>query len=218
MHKGYFITLEGIDGCGKSTAAKLLAEYLRAAGHEVILTFEPGAGRLGSKLRHMLLTDSNCRLEARAEALLFAADRAAHVKEIIAPALAEGHIVLCDRYTDSTLAYQGGGRGLPEAFLRSLNDFACFGIEPDSTFFLRLPLPLARQRQGKSHDRLEREDEEFFTRIGAVYQRLAAIEPARIHVIDATKSPKQVLAAILNRLPIQMTEAKGPRPKNGCVL
>jgi dTMP kinase len=206
--------LEGIDGCGKSTAAKMLSERLREAGHKVALTREPGTGRLGSKLRHLLLSDSVLPPEARAEALLFAADRAAHVREIIIPALEGGSIVLCDRYTDSTLAYQGGGRGLDEGFLRQLNDFASFGVRPDATFLLDLPLALARLRQGQSQDRLEQEDGEFFTRISMTYRRLAAAEPDRIHVIDAAQPPPLVLAAMLACLPRQMTES-GVRKKEG---
>ena len=201
MHRGYFITLEGIDGCGKSTAAGLLAEALRAKGHVVTLTREPGAGHLGGKLRHLLLTDRSLQPEARAEALLFAADRADHVQEIIIPALDNGHIVLCDRYTDSTIAYQGGGRGLEEGFLRQLNEFASFGIKPDITFLLELPPALARQRQGQGQDRLEQEDEGFFARIATTYQRLAAEEPARIRVIDASQTPEQVLADMLGQMP-----------------
>ena len=201
MHKGFFITLEGIDGCGKSTAAGLLAGHLQAAGRPVTLTREPGAGRLGGKLRHLLLTDSVSQPEARTEALLFAADRAAHVQEIILPALEQGQVVLCDRYTDSTLAYQGGGRGLDEGFLRQLNDFASFGLKPDITFFLSLPLDIARQRQGHDQDRLEQEDADFFSRIDAAYQRLAAAEPSRIRVIDASQTPQQVLEDILRQLP-----------------
>jgi len=206
MRRGYFITLEGIDGCGKSSAAKLLCEHLRAAGRTVVLTKEPGAGRLGGRLRQMLLTDGSLQLEARTEALLFAADRAAHVQEIIAPALEAGHIVLCDRYTDSTLSYQGGGRGLDEAFLRRLNAFASCGVGPDLTFFLDLPLTIARQRQGRSPDRLEREDREFFSRIQAAYRRLAAEEPARIRTIDAAPALKQVVAAMLACLPADLLE------------
>ena len=200
LRRGYFITLEGIDGCGKSTAAHLLADHLQAVGQAVTLTYEPGASQLGGKLRHMLLADSALQPETRTEALLFAADRAAHVQEIIIPALTAGHVVICDRYTDSTLAYQGGGRGLSEAFLRQLNDFACFGVYPDITFFLDLPLSLARQRQGQSRDRLEQEEEEFFMRIAAVYRRLAAEESARIRVIKADQKPEQVLAAMLEHI------------------
>ncbi|MCL1906300.1 MAG: dTMP kinase [Clostridiales bacterium] len=215
MRPGYFITFEGIDGCGKSTSAKMLAERLQAAGQVVTLTREPGAGRLGSKLRRMLLTDDSLQPEARAEALLFAADRAAHVQEVILPALKAGNVVLCDRYTDSTLAYQGGGRGLPEAFLRRLNDFAGFGLCPDITFFLSLPIELARLRQGHSPDRLEQEDGEFFFRIAEVYRRLAAEEPARICVIDATQTPEQVLADIVACLPDNIINAKGKAVMNG---
>ena len=209
MRQGYFITLEGIDGCGKSTAARLLREHLQAKGLAVTLTREPGAGRLGSKLRHMLLSDNSLQPDARTEALLFAADRAAHVREIIRPALEQGHIVLCDRYTDSTLAYQGGGRGLDEGFLRRLNEFATFDLKPDITFLLELPPALARQRQGQSQDRLEQEDEEFFARIAAMYQRLAAAEPERIQVIDASQTPEQVLTAILAQMPKWRLEDRG---------
>jgi dTMP kinase len=206
LYKGFFITLEGIDGCGKSTAARLLAAHLRAIGQEVTLTREPGAGCFGSKLRYMLLTDSDFQPEARAEALLFAADRASHVQKIIIPALEKGQTVLCDRFTDSTLAYQGGGRGLPEGFLRQLNDFASFGLRPDSTFLLILPLALARLRQRNNHDRLEQEDGEFFMRIETVYKRLATEEPARIHMLDASKTPEKILEAMVARLPSRITK------------
>ena len=197
MQNGYLITFEGIDGCGKSTAANLLAEYMQAVGHKVTLTYEPGAGQLGSKLRYMLLSDSALKPEVRAEALLFAADRAAHMEEIILPALRAGHIVLCDRFTDSTLAYQGGGRGLCVSFLDQLNEFASFGIKPRITFLLDLPQQLARQRRGQSQDRLEREDEEFFARIAVVYHKLAAAEPDRIKILDASQTPQQILSEMI---------------------
>ncbi|MCL1975995.1 MAG: dTMP kinase, partial [Firmicutes bacterium] len=163
--------------------------------------FEPGACRIGIKLRQLLLTDEGTKPQAHTEALLFAAERAAHVQDIIIPALNAGHIVLCDRFTDSTLAYQGGGRGLSEVFLRQLNDFASFGLKPDRTFYLELPLAIARERQGLNKDRLEQEDEDFFLRITAVYKRLAAAEPQRIKTIDAAQTTKKVLADLLLHIP-----------------
>jgi len=202
--QGFFITFEGIDGSGKSTMAALLHDYLRAAGHSVVMTREPGDSRLGGKLRQMLLLEADLLTEAREEALLFAADRAAHVRELILPALAAHKIVLCDRYTDSTLAYQGGGRGLDEGFLRRLNSFAGFDLSADMTFYFDLPLAAARQRQNRDKDRMEQQDGEFFARIIAVYQRLAAAEPARIRRIDATQEKQVVFAAMLSHLPEEL--------------
>lgn len=201
MTEAYFISFEGIDGSGKTTMLRRLQQHLQAKSLPVVVTYEPGGSTLGQQLRRLLLEQQDNPPTARTEALLFGAERAAHVDEVIRPALLANKIVLCDRFCDSTLAYQGGGRGLNIHFLEELNLFATGGLMPDLSFFLTLPLEVARSRQNKHKDRLEQEDEAFYQRIISAYDRLAEQQPERIRLLDATLEPEQLLQNMLSYLP-----------------
>lgn len=197
---GLFITMEGIDGSGKSLMAKLLADHLTKAGHKVFLTHEPGGSTIGGSIRSTLLQSRKGSVFKETETLLFIADRAQHCREIILPCLNRNRIVICDRYTDSTLAYQGGGRGLDIEILKSINTFATGGLVPDCTFYLKIPFEIAlKRRQYLLKDRMEQEASDFFKRVEAVYEDLAAEDKHRIQTIDATPSPDEVLES-LNRV------------------
>jgi dTMP kinase len=201
--RGLFITLEGGEGSGKSTLAGALASQLEARGHGVCLTREPGGTELGLAVQRLLERD---RAPAPlAELLLFAADRAQHVHEVIAPALAAGRIVVCDRFADSTLAYQGFGRGLDFALIRRLNNEATGGLKPDLTLLLDLSPEAGLTRQGAQLDVTGREPVEFHQRVREGFQALAQEEPERFLVIDAALRPDEVtmqaMAAVEKRLP-----------------
>ena len=188
------ITFEGIDGCGKSSQAKLIADRLRDQGIETILVREPGGTDLSEQIRSMLLNEQrDMPLSYSAELLLFAASRAQLVKEVIEPALKRNAVVICDRFTDSTIAYQGYGRGLPLAYIRSVNDLATSGLEPDLTFLIDVPLELAIQRRrGMGDDRMEAESKLFFSHVMQGYMALAQKHHDRIHVIDGTDSMEDI--------------------------
>ncbi len=188
-----FITLEGGEGVGKTTQQALLAERLQQEGYTCVCTREPGGTALGKALRELLLHGDP--LTPLAELLLYAADRAEHVNKVIAPALAAGQVVICDRYTDSTLAYQGYGRGLNLEQIRQLNHLATGGLQPHLTLWLDLApeVGLARSRLG---DKLEQEHLEFHRRVYRGFQALAAAEPQRIVRIDGEGSPAEVATRI----------------------
>jgi dTMP kinase len=192
--RGLFITLEGPDGAGKSTQARLLARELRRLGHRVLLTREPGGSAQAAKIRALVL-ETRGRLSPGAELLLFLADRAQHVVDSIEPALSKGQIVLCDRFGDSTLAYQGGGRGFSMAQVEALNHFATGGLKPRLTLLFdlgpRQSLGRARRRSGA--DRIERAGEAFHARVRSAFLRLAKKEPRRIKRVEvASKSRLEV--------------------------
>ena len=200
--RGRLVTIEGLDGAGKTTLATGLADALRERGVPVLALREPGGVPAAERIR-ALVTDPAVPVTARAEALLYAAARAQLVEEAIDPALAAGTWVLLDRFTDSSLAYQGGGRALGIDAVAAINRFATAGLAPDRTLLLRLDPAAGRERQagrGVAPDRLEREDDTFFTAIAAAYARLAALEPDRIRVLDAAQPPEAVLADALNAL------------------
>lgn len=170
--RGRFVAVEGGDGSGKTTQAAMLAERLRAAGHEVVGTFEPGATPLGSEIRSLLL-DGGVVVGARAEALLVAADRAQHVQDVVAPALARGEWVVSDRFVPSSLAYQGVGRGLPLDVIVAINRFATDGVEPDLVIVVDVPDDVAGDRSSCERDRLEAEGDAFHATVRRAYRALA---------------------------------------------
>jgi dTMP kinase len=200
-----FVTFEGIDGSGKSTQIEMLAAHLEQKGHGVLVTREPGDGSLGRQLRPILLDLKNAGLSDRAELFLYLADRAQHVREVVAPALAAGKIVLCDRFADSTVAYQGYGRGLDPGLLKSLNDLAVAGTTPELTILLDLSpeagLGRARARNedagaAGSEGRFEALALDFHTRVRQGYLALAAAEPERFRVIDAARKPQEIFVDV----------------------
>ena len=187
MKKGMFITFEGADGCGKTTQMKLLAEYLKNNGKDVLLTREPGGKGLGEKVREILL-NYNGPVSDRCESFLFLADRAQNIDIIVNPAVSQGKIVLCDRHIDSTVAYQGYGRGLDIERINKLNDIATNGKKPDLTFVFDIDVETSMKRVGKEKDRMESAGIDFHNRVRQGYLKLAENEPNRIKVIDAKKS------------------------------
>ncbi len=188
-----FITLEGGEGAGKTTLAHRLKTLAEAAGYVVCLTRQPGGTALGQSIRQWLL--AGVEMAATTELLLYAADRAEHVAQIIRPALAVGQLVICDRYTDSTIAYQGYGRGLDLALIQRLNQVATGGLAPDCTLWLDLPVVQGLGRLGQVRDRLERTDISFHERLYAGFATLAQQEPSRISRLDATQTSEAVAAA-----------------------
>jgi dTMP kinase len=199
MARGRLITIEGLDGAGKTTQARGLAGELEAREVPVRLLREPGGVEVSERVRE-LVQDPARAVAPRAEALLYAAARAQLVEELLAPLLEAGTWVVLDRFVDSSLAYQGGGRGLGVDAVRAVNDFATGGLTPDRTVLLRVDLATGRDRQadrGAAPDRLEREDGAFFDAVARVYEELAAAEPDRIRVVDAERAPEEVLAAVV---------------------
>lgn len=197
MSRGRLVTIEGIDGAGKTTLATALADRLNAAGMPVRLLREPGGVRTAERIREVV-TDPDLQIGARTEALLYAAARAQLIEEAIRPHLDAGDWVVLDRFVDSSLAYQGAGRSLGVDAVRAVNEFATGGLRPDRTLLLVLDPAAARSRsqsRGGPVDRLEREEDDFFHRIGQAYLDLAAAEPDRIRAIDARGSPDELLAA-----------------------
>ena len=210
MSAGLFITLEGVEGSGKTTQAAILADALRARGLVVMVTREPGGTRVGQAIRAIFL-DAAFALEPAAELLLVLADRAQHVREQLRPALAAGQIVVCDRYSDSTTAYQGYGRGLDHQLLRELNQLASDALKPDLTLVLDCPAELGLERTHARHkagavavDRFESERLEFHRRVREGFLAVAREEPARVLVLDASRPAAEVSAAILGAVTARM--------------
>ena len=198
--RGLFISIEGPEGAGKTTQTNLLCEWFAAQGLEVLYTREPGDGCVGGQIRKIILDPANCALTAKAEAMLYAADRAQHVERVLLPALKAGKVVLCDRYVDSHIAYQGYGRGLDLEFLRELNRMATGGLMPHLTVLLRLSPEegLARLIKHRHKDRMEQEEIEFHHRLCAGYDAIAAANPKRVCVIDAKASIIEVRKAVVH--------------------
>lgn len=183
-----FVSFEGIDGCGKSTQLQLLAARLAQAQHVVCKTREPGGTSLAEAIRNYLLHSPDA-LEPRAELLLFGATRAAHVAQVIRPALARGEIVLSDRFADSSVAYQGGGLGLDTKFIRAMNTFATADLQPDLTLFFDIAPPLAQARRAQeTQDRIEARGLEFQSRVRDAFLEIARLEPQRVSILDANQS------------------------------
>jgi len=201
MHKGLFITLEGGEGAGKSTQLATARDWLEAQGRRVVVTREPGGTELGERIRAVLLHHGG-EIAPETEVLLIFAARAEHLARVIRPALSTGAVVLCDRFTDATYAYQGGGRGLGQARIAELERWVQGDLRPDLTLLLDVPADLGRQRAAdrSTPDRFEREQQAFFERVRAAYLAGAAREPKRIRVIDAARSAAEVGAAIIDVL------------------
>lgn len=195
MKKGLFITFEGADGCGKTTQLKLLADYLKQS-RDVVITREPGAKGLGEKLREILLNYDG-EIAPGCESFLFLADRAQHIEQIIKPAVLEGKIVLCDRHTDSTVAYQGYGRGLNLNEINYLNKLATGGLKPDLTVVFDVDIETSMARVGSEKDRMETSGTEFFNRVRNGYLEIAKQEPERVKVLNAAKSIDAVFSDLL---------------------
>jgi dTMP kinase len=202
---GVFIAIEGGDGAGKSTQARLLARRLRAAGHDVVLTYEPGDTRIGQDVRRLVLDVASEGLDARAEALLYAADRAEHVASLIRPALERGAVVITDRYIDSSIAYQGVARGLGADEVAALSMFATGGLLPDLTVVLDVPEDVRRPRITGLGDRLEREAAEFHETVRKAYLERAAADPGRYLVVDASRPPDKLAELIAEHVEKVMT-------------
>ena len=196
MSKGLFITFEGGDGCGKTTQIKLLDEYLRNKGYKTLLTREPGSIGLGEKVREILLNYDD-EVSSVCESFLFLADRAQNVDCIIKPALDEGTIVICDRHTDSSVAYQGYGRGLDVDRINMLNNIATSGLKPDLTIVLDVDVETSQARVGSEKDRMESAGIEFFERVRKGYIEIAKQEPERVKVVDAKQSIEDIHNQIL---------------------
>ena len=202
MTAGLFISLEGIDGVGKSTQSDLLEEFLRGLGRDVVRTLEPGGTELGQEIRHLLLHRKG-DVAPRAEALLYAADRAHHVATKIRPALERGEVVITDRYLDSSVAYQGAGRALKADDVRAISMFAVEGLLPDLTILLDLDAAAAAERRnktGEAPDRLEREKIEFFEAVRQAFLDMAKAEPNRWLVVDARQSVDEMQTQIRARV------------------
>jgi len=193
-----FVTFEGLDGSGKSTQAKLLADALAADGRDVVSTREPGGTELGERIRELLLGDEE--VSQWAEASLFAAARAQLVEEVIAPALARGADVVCDRYLDSSLAYQGIARGLGVERVLELNLHAVKGLLPDRTYLLLIDPAESLRRVASPSDRIEREDDDFRARVDRAYRDLAEAFPQRITTIDGSRPPDEIASEVLDEL------------------
>lgn len=193
MTRGAFISLEGIEGVGKSTNVAFTAEAVRRAGYDVVTTREPGGTALGERVREWILNGDHGSLSAEIEALLMFAARARHLDEVIRPALASRRWVVCDRFTDATIAYQGGGRGASRTLLDALRKEVQKGLEPDLTLLLDAPIEVGASRIGdREPDHFEREQRPFFERVRAAYLALAQQYPERIKVVDAAMPLPQV--------------------------
>ncbi len=195
---GVFVAFEGGDGAGKSTQIRLLSEALQSIGHDVLVTREPGGTEVGSAIRQVVLHGEH--VDARAEALLFAADRAHHVATLIRPALDRGTVVLCDRYLDSSIAYQGVAREMEPQEIAELSMWATRGLLPDVTVLLDVSAEQGRVRRGAVHDRVESEDDTFHDRVRQGFLALAAQSPQRYLVLNAARSKQQLHRAIAARM------------------
>lgn len=209
---GFFLAIEGGDGAGKSTQVEALADWIRAKGHEVVVTREPGATPVGKRLRSILLDVSSAGLSNRTEALLYAADRAEHVDSVVRPALERGAIVISDRYIDSSVAYQGAGRDLSPTEIARISRWATGGLVPHLTVLLDVSPDTARERFTEAPDRLESEPAEFHQRVRTGFLTLAAADPTRYLVVDAGQEPESVTTVVRHRLdqmlPLSEAEVK----------
>ena len=207
--KGLFITFEGIEGCGKSTQAKLLAEYLRNQGKVVFLTREPGGPKISEQIREILLSTKNNEMLPETEVLLYMASRSQHTGEWIIPALEQGKIVISDRYYDSTLAYQGAARRIERKLIDSITKFATFGLKPDITFLVDLPAEEGLSRISyKNADRLEKESLEFHRKVRKGFFEIAKIEKNRYIIIDGRDSVEKIHKEIVKKFEEKIRKVK----------
>lgn len=202
MERGKFITFEGCDGCGKSTQLKKLSKYLLDAGVAHVFTREPGGGKISEAIRGILLNGKNMEMTDECEALLYAAARVQHLSDRVEPALKAGQLVICDRYVDSSLAYQAFARGLGESFVRQINEYALKNYLPDVTIFIDLTPEeaFARKRGADKNDRLEQAGLAFHRRVYEGYKEIAKKEPDRVVCVDGRQSPDEIFAAVLQTL------------------
>ena len=201
MTRGAFITVEGVEGVGKSTSLAAIETRLRESGHSVLVTREPGGTTLGERVRELILDEHDGGLSGQIEALLIFAARARHLQRVIVPALAEGRWVVCDRFTDATYAYQGGGRGVDRHALDVMAQMVQEGLEPDLTLLLDAPVDVGLGRiSEREHDRFEKEDFGFFERVRRSYLEIAALAPQRVRTVDADRPVDVVTRDLLNVL------------------
>lgn len=203
---GVFIVFEGVEGAGKGTQIRRLEEHLRAAGHDVLVTREPGGTELGEQIREVLLDPKTGKLDARSEALLFAAARAQTVSSVIRPALSDGKIVICDRYVDSSLAYQGWARGLGEADILTLNVWATQGLFPDLVILLHVEPERGLLRSTEAPDRMELEGQDFHAKVADAYLKIAEEHPERFVVVDGDQTPDEVFADVRDAVEARIRE------------
>lgn len=212
---GLFITFEGIEGSGKSTLVYNVARALRLSGHDPVITREPGGTSLGAALRKVLLDPAMEKIGSMAELMLFAADRAQHVEQVILPALEAGQIVLCDRYSDATIAYQGYGRGLPIEDISAVDSQARRGTAPHMTVLLDLPVETGLSRawtrndeaSDSSESRIDEEEMAFHKRVGEGYLMLAGREPERFLVLDAREKPQRLVELVMSEMQSRFPDA-----------
>lgn len=214
--RGLFITLEGIDGCGKSTQREMLAEQLKRRGFEIVVTREPGGTEIGEGIRQLLVSDASVHIAPTTELLLYVAARAQHVAELIRPSVDAGRIVISDRYTDSTVAFQGYGRGLDLDVIESLNRFATGDLKPDLTIVFDLDPNTARSRSvsrpvGGLLGAFDEQHADFHQRMRAGYLKLAKNDPSRIHVVDASGSADETHGQVMSVVLKKIQEAVGSK-------
>ena len=196
--KGKFITFEGSEGCGKSTQSGLLYDYLKGKGYAVVYLREPGGTKISEKIRMILLDSKNDSMSVECEMLLYMAARSQVVKELIKPALSKGKIIICDRFLDSTVAYQGFGLGIDINFIKSVGKFATYGIKPDLTIFLDLPIKKGLKYRQLTKDRIEKRPLKYHEQVRRGYLRLARLEPKRIKVVKVNKDKDKTQSKIRN--------------------
>jgi dTMP kinase len=209
--RGLFITFEGIDGCGKTTQARRVYQALRKMGHVVVFTREPGGTPVAEQIRSVILDPANRAMVWKTELLLYNASRAQHVAEKIVPALSRGRLVVCDRFYDATVAYQGHGRRLPSAVLAALHRISTNGLTPDLTFIFDLPVNVARARMardGKTRDRLEQETRAFQERVRRGYLAIARQAHRRCRLIDAAHDPETVFREVMRHVLARLSAAR----------
>ncbi len=200
---GVFITFEGIEGAGKSTQAKLLYDYLIQKGKQAVLTREPGGTETGKKIRSILLSKTEEFFPAKAELFLYEADRNFHIHNVIKPNIEKGKYVICDRYIDSTLAYQGYARGLDLDLVKKMNDIAVEGVYPDITFLIDIPVDISLSRLGGRRDRIESEDISFHQKLRQGFLKIAQENPERVVVVDGKKGIEDIFEEIKSILEIK---------------